>query len=168
VGNATPSARSPRVRPVVMSAGAPTILLVMRLVPFVLLLVVLLGGCKSTDRTTTTAASQPPDPTAAPFEQRRTLDCLRRAGATVARLEPANSELRAVRDLAQRTSFQVQVDGELVALVFGRDVAAAVLLEELVAVPDSAYATTRRGNVVVLYRRDEPSALRRVAVCLSS
>jgi hypothetical protein len=128
-------------------------------------LVALLAGCQTADQGEM-SDTEPLDPAAVPFEQRQTLACLRGTGASVDRLAPSDQELRALRDLAQRKSFRIRASGRRVALAFGRDVAAAQLLEELLAVPRSSYTIVRRGNVVVLYRRGEPPALSSVARCL--
>jgi hypothetical protein len=129
-----------------------------------LTLVTLLAGCQGAGDET--SPIEQPDPAAAPFEQRRTLACLRATGTSVKPLEATDPELRALRDLAQRKAFRVQASGRRLALAFGRDVAGGQLLEELVTVPNSSYAVVRRGNVVVLYRRGEPAALAVLADCV--
>lgn len=110
--------------------------------------------------------SDPPDPAAVPFARGPTLACLRRSGASVTGLTASDPDLRALRDLAQRASFSIRAGGRHVALAFGRDVAGAELLEELLAVPDSRYAVGRRGNVVVLYPRGDRATLRVLADCV--
>lgn len=129
-------------------------------------LVALVAGCQAEDEKETSPQASS-DPAAAPFELGQTLACLRRSGASVRRLEPADPELRALRDLAQRTSFRVRANGQEVGVAFGRDVASAQLLEELLTLPGSSYAVVRRGNVVVLYSRSESAALNVLADCVS-
>jgi hypothetical protein len=54
----------------------------------------------------------------------------------------------------------------VIALAFGKSVADAELLEELLVAPHSRYTIVRRGNVVVLHRRGERAALTSLAGCL--
>jgi hypothetical protein len=92
--------------------------------------------------------------------------CLVKLGAVVGRVRASDARLRALRDLAQRNSFQAMLGGRTVAMAFGRDVAAAQLLVELLTVPRDPYRLTRRANVVFLYRPRSRQAFSRAASCL--
>lgn len=86
--------------------------------------------------------------------------CLREAGLSVGAVETADDRLRALGDLAQRSSLGVRSGGTVIGLAFGD----AELLAGLLAVPDDAYVIETRGNALLLYRaeeRREASAVRR-------
>jgi 8-oxo-dGTP pyrophosphatase MutT (NUDIX family) len=90
--------------------------------------------------------------------------CLEEAGLLVGPVGTRDPRLRALGDLAQRTSVTVMSGGEVVGLAFGD----AELLADLLAVPDDPYTIETRGNAVLLYRpaaRPQAAAVRR---CLRS
>jgi hypothetical protein len=127
----------------------------------------LVTGCGSDD----SAAQPAPPPTssnpaAAPFKQAVMLACLRRAGRSVAPVRASDPQLRVLRDVAKQASFQVRFRRHVIVLAFGKSVADAELLEELLMMPQSRYTIVRRGNVVVLYRRGQSAALTSLAGCL--
>lgn len=100
-----------------------------------------------------------------PYSLGATSRCLRRQGARVGRVAPADARLRAVRDLAQRTSIQAKVagGGGVVALAFTKTAADGRLLLDLLRVANDPYRLVRRHNVVLMYR---PKAQRTFALAL--
>lgn len=121
-----------------------------------------LVGCNSGDR------GADDDPTAIPLVQADTLSCLRRSGATVSPLEPFDPVMRMLRDLAQRSAFEVRTSDTQLAIAFGRDVAGAILLEELLQVPADEHRIERRGNAVLVQARDAPGLSGEPGRCLQT
>jgi hypothetical protein len=117
-------------------------------------------------------------PTAAPSTERaaeettyslsRTVACLEKAKARVTRIQPRDRDLRALRDLAQRTSRQAVVRRQLAAFAVVPSVANAKLLVELLQVPGTPYRIVRVGNAVILHRPMNATAFRAVRGCLRS
>jgi hypothetical protein len=109
--------------------------------------------------TSTTATPPPP-----PYALGPTRRCLEAAGFAVAPVRPSDPRLRALRDLAQRTSLQAGRDGRTLGLAFGD----AELLASLLEVPNDPYRLEVRRNALLMYR---PLAKREAAVlrsCLRS
>ena len=127
---------------------------------------VALSGCLGAQEPTDGAAAD--DTAVAPHTQTETEACFRNRGASVQTLRPLDAQLRALRDLAQRRSVEVHLDGALMGAAFAPDVAGAELLVELLQVPNTQYEIARRGNVVVLYRPGDDSAFQVVSACLRS
>ncbi|MBA2643093.1 MAG: hypothetical protein H0U82_09225 [Actinobacteria bacterium] len=92
--------------------------------------------------------------------------CLRTKDATIGPLRPRDARLRAMRDLAQRTSREVRLQGDIVGIAFQRDEAAASLLIELLRIPSDPYRLVQAGNVVVMSRRADRAAHSVVVNCL--
>lgn len=86
--------------------------------------------------------------------------CLRARGASVTPIRARAGRLRELRDLAQRTSFEVKLRGRSVGLAFGN----TPLLSELLRVPNDRYRIATRGNALLLYR---PGARAQAAVVRS-
>lgn len=95
-----------------------------------------------------------------------TSGCLRAKAATIGRLRPRDGRLRAMRDLAQRTSHEVRVRGTVVGVAFQRDEADARLLIELLIVPSDPYRLVQAGNVVIMSRKTDRTAHAVVMGCL--
>lgn len=74
--------------------------------------------------------------------------CLRSTGAAVSAIRSTDPRLRALGDLAQRTSLEVRLDGRPLGVAFGN----AELLESLLRVPDDPYRLEVRGNVLLMFR----------------
>jgi hypothetical protein len=124
------------------------------------------GTEEATSPSDTTPTNGPRGGAGAPTPQRYSLAatrrCLDRAGLRVGPVEKTDSRLRALGDLAQRTSISVHADGKVIGVAFGD----AELLAELLAVPNDPYMIETRGNVVLLYLPSaKPQALR-VRDCL--
>jgi hypothetical protein len=98
--------------------------------------------------------------------RRPVIACLVRAGGRVGPVVPADARLRALRDLAQKTSMQVRIRGVVVGLAFQPDAASAGLLAELLRVPRDPYHLNRRGTVIVLAPRRAPSVHTTVLACV--
>ena len=103
-----------------------------------------------------TAASQP-----------AAIACLKRAGGVVGPVKPLNRRLRALRDLAQRTSQQVQIGRTIVGLAFQSGGSAAELLVELLRAPNDLYTVVQHGSIVVLAPKRAPGVRARVVACVS-
>jgi len=123
-----------------------------------------LSGCFGDQKPADDASTS--DPWAAPYALAAAEACLRARGASVQPLRPRDAQLRALRDLAQRRSLEVHIDGALVGAAVAPDAAGAELLVELLQLPNSPYEIVRRGNVVVLRRPADADASRAVLVCL--
>ena len=105
-------------------------------------------------------------PTASPYSRSKTVACLTTRGATVQKIRPTDPRLRAIRDVAQRQSVEIRLKDARLAVAFGRNIAEAQLLVELLTVPSDPYRIQRRGNVVILYRARDSRTFAIVARCL--
>jgi hypothetical protein len=110
------------------------------------------GTVATTLRTETGATRQP----ARPYLLRPTLQCLERRGATIDRGTPRDARLRALRDLAQRTSVLVRADRQVIGLAVARTASDAALLVSLLRAPGQHRLIQRRNAVLVF----EPAARR--------
>lgn len=90
-----------------------------------------------------TTAAPPPEP----YSLERTRACLRAEGFTVAPVRSTDPRLRALGDLAQQTSFQIERGGRTLGVAFGD----AQLLESLLRVPDDPYRLEVRRNALLMY-----------------
>ena len=81
-----------------------------------------------------------------------TVACLKARRVAVTVIAPRDTRLRAMRDLAQRTSRQARSGRQVVGLAVGRTTNDATLLVELLRVPKDPYRLERLGNAVLLYR----------------
>ena len=77
-------------------------------------------------------------------------------------IRPADPQLRALRDLAQRTSLQVRVQGETFGIAFGN----GKLLAELLRAPDNPYVLEVRGDALLVYRPVARAWAQVVRACL--
>lgn len=94
-----------------------------------------------------------------PYLLERTRTCLRAKGFTVESIRSSDPRLRALGDLAQKTSLQVERSGRTIGIAFGN----ARLLESLLRVPDDPYRLEVRRNTLLMYRpgaRNEAAVLR--------
>ena len=78
---------------------------------------------------------------------------------------PRQPRLRALRDLAQRTSVLVRFRRDVVGLAVARGSSEAELLVELLRAP-GAYRVLRRQNAVLVFRSGSRRTLERVFRCL--
>jgi len=94
--------------------------------------------------------------------------CLAKHGAKVGRLRPLDTRLRAMRDLAQKTSIQADFKKGRVGLAFATSESGAKLLVELLTVPRDPlkYVLVRKGNVVLMYRSAHKPAFTAATACL--
>ncbi len=128
----------------------------------------LVVGCGNGESAGTPTLSQPLATTTEPrknparYALGPTRSCLEERGAAVSPIRPADPQLRALRDLAQRTSLEVRFRGETVGLAFGD----AKLLAELLRVPDDPYLVDVRRNAVLMYRPSARAEARVVQSCL--
>jgi len=99
-----------------------------------------------------------------PFALEPTRRCLRSNGAEVSVIRSADSRLRALGDLAQRTSISVVLDGHIAGLAFGD----ARLLESLMRVPDDPYRLEVRRNVLLMFRPSARTQAEVIRGCLHS
>jgi len=102
----------------------------------------------------------------APYSLAASTRCLRANGATVARVQPRNARLRALRDLAQRTSREVRVGSRIVGIAFVERSSDAELLIDLLRVPSDPYRLQRRQNVIMMARPRDRRAAALVTSCL--
>jgi hypothetical protein len=110
----------------------------------------------------------PSTPQDALYSLSGTARCLKSRGAIVAPIRPRNSRLRALRDLAQKTSREVRVVRKIVGVAFLPTAGRAELLVELLTVPKDPYRIQRRNNVVLVARPSDRSAAAFVLGCLRS
>lgn len=106
-----------------------------------------------TDDTSPTLAPAPP------FALAPTRRCLRAAGFTVTTIQSSDPRLRALADLAQRTSLEARRGRHALGLAFGD----TRLLSSLLRVPNDPYRLEVRRNALLMYRsaaRSEAAALR--------
>lgn len=116
-----------------------------------------------------TAAGSPAGPAAAArYSLSATTRCLEARGASVKPVRPLDSQLRQLRDLAQRTSREARLGRQSVGLAFTQSEANAELLVELLAVPNNAYRVVQRRNVVLMYKLGSRAALADTVECLRS
>jgi hypothetical protein len=115
---------------------------------------------------TSTAARRDGEASGAPLSLTRTVTCLRHRGAVVAHVKPANRRLRALRDLAQKTSVQVTLRRVVVGVAFTRSTSDATLLFELLRVPNDPLRLEQRRNVVLVSPKTASAARSAVLNCL--
>jgi hypothetical protein len=115
---------------------------------------------------TATAARRDGRASGAPLSLTRTVTCLRHRGAVVGRVKPGNRRLRALRDLAQKTSVQVTLRRVVVGVAFTRSTSDATLLFELLRVPNDPLRLEQRRNVVLVSPKTASAARSAVLNCL--
>lgn len=121
-------------------------------------------GSVTTTPTTTGSGTTPSSPPA--YRLGSTVTCLKGYGLVVTAILPKDQRLRAMRDLAQKTSRQARSGRNVVALAFGRTKNDATLLIELLRVPNDPYRVERRRNVVLLYAPEAENLRGTVRACL--
>lgn len=94
-----------------------------------------------------------------------TTTCLTKHGATVTPVQPTDPEMQELRDLAQVSARQVEMNGALAGIAIGKSPSEAELLSELLARPDSPYRTEVHGRILVLYRSAAAPVLKPVFSC---
>ena len=83
-------------------------------------------------------------------------------------VKPTNLRLRALRDIAQKTSAEVKIRGATVALAFGHSTSDGALLYELLQIPNDPLHLDRRRNVVLLSPKRASVARLEVIDCLKT
>jgi hypothetical protein len=111
------------------------------------------------------AAAEGPQ-TPAPYTLGATVRCVRATGATVGKVPRVGTDRSQLRDLAQRTSFEVRAKGRFVDVALAPSPSGAQLLLELLDVPQNKYEVSARGNAVLLYARAGKALAARVTRCL--
>jgi hypothetical protein len=110
----------------------------------------------------TTAAATPPS--LPPYTLAATRRCLISAGFAVSPIRSDDQRLRALGDLAQRTSLELRLAGQTLGLAFGD----TRLLASLLAVPNDPYRLEVRRNALLMYRPTARREAERVRDCLRS
>jgi hypothetical protein len=108
------------------------------------------------------AVTTPPPPRA--YALGPTRRCLEDAGFAVSKVRSADPRLRALGDLAQRTSLEARRDGKTLGLAFGD----TRLLASLLRVPNDPYRLEVRRNAVLMYRPSARDAATLLRGCLRS
>lgn len=101
------------------------------------------------------------------YRKAPTVSCLRGKNVAVAAIKPSDRRLRALRDLAQKTSWQATLRKGVVGVAIGRNANDAELLVELLSVPNDRYRLERRANAVLLYRPTAATLAKTVRNCLA-
>jgi hypothetical protein len=101
-----------------------------------------------------------------PYARQPTVACLERHGGVVSHVRATNRRVRALRDLAQKTSFQVRLGNAVVAIAITRSQSDASFLFELLQVPKDPLVLGRQRNAVLLSPHRPASARRIVLGCL--
>jgi hypothetical protein len=109
---------------------------------------------------TTGAATLPKPPP--PYSLAATSRCLRGAGFAVSKVRSQDPRLRALGDLAQRTSLELRREGQTLGVAFGD----TQLLAELLRVPDDPYRLEVRRNALLMYRPSARAAAALLRGCL--
>lgn len=142
----------------------------------VLLVLVALGGCRD-DRSPATGTGSTTAPgalgsstssraAAVQYGLEPTKRCLEGRGAAASEVRPTDERLQALRDLAQRNSFQVTVGAEVVGMAFAASGSDAQLLAELLTVPEDRYRIVTKENVVLIFRSPAEATFRASVECL--
>ena len=101
------------------------------------------------------------------YSKAPTVSCLREKQVAVAAVRPADRRLRALRDLAQKTSWQASKGKLVVGVSIGRNESEAELLVELLRVPNTPYRLEQRSNAVLVYLPPAASLAKKVRACLA-
>ena len=101
------------------------------------------------------------------YHRAPTVSCLKEKRVVVTTVVPADRRLRALRDLAQKTSWQAKLGSRVVGVSINRTAADAELLLELLRVPNDAYRHERSANAVLLYRPSAAPLARTIRACLA-
>jgi hypothetical protein len=101
------------------------------------------------------------------YSKKPIISCLRGKRVVVSVGTPANRRLRALHDLAQRSSWQAKQGKSVVGIAIGRSAADAALVVELLRVPNDRYRIERRENVVLLFAPASAKLARVVRGCLA-
>ena len=114
----------------------------------------------STTPVLTTGPTSPTPKAPPPYELAATRRCLRSAGFAVSPIRSTDPRLRALGDLAQRTSLELHFGGQTLGLAFAN----AQLLADLLRVPNDPYRMQVRRNALLMY---PPAARGQVEIVLS-
>jgi hypothetical protein len=126
-----------------------------------------------TQRSDATGRATPPGSTvftaphvAKPYALHATLRCLKRRPDVTTTTQTKNPRLRAMRDLAQRTSVVVRSRQQDVGLAVLPSEGDARLLAELLRAPDDPYRIVLRRNAVLFFLRSARASFATTADCL--
>ena len=120
---------------------------------------------RSDDSATSAAGSTVGATTAAalrPYSLAATRRCLLSSGFSVSPVRTQDVRLRALGDVAQRTSLELQANGATLGLAFGD----TRLLIGVLRVPDDPYRLVADRNALLMYRPADKDAAGRVRRCL--
>jgi hypothetical protein len=112
--------------------------------------------------TSGSAVTAPTPPPAYALEPTRR--CLQDAGFAVSKVRSADPRLRALGDLAQRTSLEARRGGQTLGLALGD----TRLLASLLRVPNDPYRLEVSRNAILMYRPSARDAATLVRGCLRS
>jgi hypothetical protein len=118
----------------------------------------------STGTGSTHPATSHPAPPRRPYALAPTRACLKDAGFAVSKVRSTNPRLRALGDLAQRTSLELRLDGQALGLAFAN----ATLLADLLRVPDDPFRLEVHRNALLMYRPSARTQAHIVIDCLRS
>ena len=125
------------------------------------------AGAGVAAHTAVSSATRSGSADAAPvYRKAPTVSCLRQKGIVVAAIKPVDRRLRALRDLAQKTSWQAKKGSRVVGASINRSVDDARFLLDLLRVPNDRYRLDSRGNAVLLYLPAASSLATVVRGCL--
>jgi hypothetical protein len=110
---------------------------------------------------TTEGAATLPKPLP-PYSLAATRRCLRGAGFAVSKVRSQDPRLRALGDLAQRTSLELRRGGQTLGVAFGD----TQLLADLLRVPDDPYRLEVRRNALLMYPPSARAAAALLRGCL--
>ncbi len=100
------------------------------------------------------------------FALQPTVRCLTRAGGRVTAIPARDADLKALHDLAQRTSRKLVLRGQTIGFAVVDSDATATLLIELLDRPSTGFLAARRANAIFLYRPANRRALNAAVACL--
>ena len=120
---------------------------------------------RATGLTVTSAKAIKPAPAPLPpYRLAPTRRCLRAAGFAVTPVRSNDPRLRALGDLAQRSSFELRSGKQTIGLAFGD----TRLLLSLLRVPRDPYRLEARRNALLMYRRSAGKEATAARACLRS
>lgn len=110
----------------------------------------------------TAGAATTTAPSPRPYSLAATRRCLLSSGFSVSPVRTQDVRLRALGDVAQRTSLELEANGATLGLAFGD----TRLLIGVLRVPDDPYRLVADRNALLMYRPADKDAAGRVRRCL--
>jgi len=93
--------------------------------------------------------------------------CLMARGVKVTAVQTTDVRLKALHDLAQRTSIQATSKKGTVGIAFSRSARDAASLASLLQVPKDPYHVVLRGNALLMFKTRSKPAFDAVVACLA-